>query len=77
MVGMALYDRLEYDRMEWPHRLRRAIMLRSYFYGVLRWVEPDYALGRQLYALRRCGGTNPIVYTGTGETGLEGRLLRS
>ena len=45
----------------------------------LRWrgTRSDYALGRQLYALRRCGGTNMIVYTGSKQTGLEGRLLRS
>ena len=41
------------------------------------WARPDYALGRQLYALRRCWGTNMIVYTDTGVTALEGRLLRS
>ena len=34
-------------------------------------------LRRQLYALRRCGATNPIVYTYSKQTGLEGRLLRS
>ena len=45
--------------------------------GVPCWVEPDYALGRQLYALRRCWDMSPIVYTGTVETALEGRLLRS
>ena len=40
-------------------------------------VEPDYALGRQLYALRRWSSTNPIVYTGSAAAALEGRLLRS
>ena len=44
--------------------------------GVLCSVEPEHALGRQLYALKRCGGVSPIVYTGTPETALEGRLLR-
>ena len=45
--------------------------------GDQRWVELDYALGRQLYAIRRWSGTNVIVCTGLEETGLEGRLLRS
>lgn len=45
--------------------------------SVLSRVEPDYALGRQLYTLRRWSGTNPIVYTGLVETALETRLLRS
>ena len=27
--------------------------------------EPEHAPGRQLYALRRCWGTNMIVYTGS------------
>ena len=39
--------------------------------------EPDHALGRQLYALRRWSRTSVIVYTGSEETALEGRLLRS
>ena len=38
--------------------------------------EPEHALGRQLYALRRCNSTNMIVYTGSALTALEGRLLR-
>ena len=52
-------------------------VLRLRIRGAPRKVEPDYALERQLYALRRCCGTNPIVYTGMVETALEGRLLRS
>ena len=28
------------------------------------WAEPEHALGRQLYALRRWSGMSVIVYTG-------------
>ena len=41
------------------------------------WARPDYALGRQLYALRRWSSTNMIVYTGSAVAALEGRLLHS
>ena len=45
--------------------------------GDQRWVEPDYALGRQLYALRRCFGVSVNKLSCSKQTALEGRLLRS
>ena len=48
--------------------LRLTVLLR-----VCTWTETGYALGRQLYALRRCRGVSPIVYAGLVETGLEER----
>ena len=40
-------------------------------------MEPEHALGRQLYALRRWSGTNTYKLSGSKQTALEGRLLRS
>ena len=36
------------------------------------WVGPHYALGRQLYALRRCRRANPIVLYGLSRNRLRG-----
>ena len=82
------FDRVALSRALWPGTSPasfpcESVLLQSDFErasrasaGVPREVGPHYTLRRQLYSLRRCGGTNPIVYTGSTATGLEGRLLR-
>ena len=83
------FDRVALSRALWPGTSPasfpcESVLLQSDFErvsrasaGVPREVGPHYALGRQLYAPRRCGGTNTYKLSGSSETALEGRLLRS